>query len=61
VQVVQITDLAMLYGRSTQNHHVCLFVKNQKGGFAIELKCTDATFASNLMSEIKAALKKLNK
>merc|ERR1712137_1419469 len=61
VQTVQITDLAMLYGRSTQNHHVCLFVKNKKGGFAIELKCTDSTFGSNLLSEIKAALKKLNK
>eukprot|EP00339_Tiarina_fusa_P029705 CAMPEP_0117045208 /NCGR_PEP_ID=MMETSP0472-20121206/31278_1 /TAXON_ID=693140 ORGANISM="Tiarina fusus, Strain LIS" /NCGR_SAMPLE_ID=MMETSP0472 /ASSEMBLY_ACC=CAM_ASM_000603 /LENGTH=965 /DNA_ID=CAMNT_0004757127 /DNA_START=206 /DNA_END=3103 /DNA_ORIENTATION=+ len=60
VQVVEITDLAMLYGRSTQNHHVCLFVKNQKGGFAIELKCTDPTFGSNLLTEIKAALKKLN-
>ena len=60
VQVVKITDVAMLYGRSTQNHHVCLFVKNQKGGFSIELKSNDSTFGSSLLSEIKSALKKLN-
>jgi hypothetical protein len=58
VKVVKITDVASLYGRSTHNHHVCLFVKNRQGGFNIEVKSSDATFASNLLQDIKAALKK---
>lgn len=60
VKVVSITDMAHLYGRSTKGHHVCFFVKNQKGGFAIELKCSDSTFGSNLLSEVKSILKKVH-
>jgi len=58
VKVVKVTDVATLYGRSTQNHHVCVFVKNRNGGFNLEVKASDASFAENLLQDIKVALRK---
>ena len=59
VREVAITDVANLYGRSTQGHHVCLVIKNQKGGFAVDLRCSEDEMGANLLSEVKSALKQL--
>ena len=55
---VAITDRALLYGKSTLNHHVCVFVERRSGGFGITIKCSDETFGANLLHEVKAALRK---
>lgn|SRR3990167_1129065 len=55
---VAITDRALLYGKTTLNHHVCVLVERRSGGFGITIKCSDETFGANLLHEVKAALRK---
>jgi hypothetical protein len=43
---------ASFYGKSIQGHHVAVLAKPLPNGISLDLKCTDANMATNLIAEV---------
>ncbi|XP_043911427.1 AP-3 complex subunit delta-1 [Protopterus annectens] len=56
--VERVDPCASMYSRSIQGHHICLLVKKGENHVSVDAKCSDSSFLSNLLDEIKEMLSK---
>jgi hypothetical protein len=55
VKVIKNQDAVALYGKTLQNHHVCILVKAKTGSMSVDIKATDSTLSASLIAEVKKA------
>ena len=55
VKVIKSSEAVALYGRSLQNHHVCVLVKSKADSMSVDIKATDGSLSASLINEVKHA------